>query len=186
MLCLDPYKSTSIRWRFLSVSRSSPVLFLQRHPHTLSPPGRSYADPCLRTTLLTTTPKNITVKIDTFNFDLEKPEVKMAAVSAPQAPTSLTPPSSSHGGQQSWNYAVPSQSEVSIRKLGHPFTRFEHMLTNNLSRIPKSWQNTASLLQLTRTVVPWATKHPVQICHNEDPITTRRVPQKVDIWHPLE
>ncbi|KAH6720291.1 hypothetical protein BKA61DRAFT_232578 [Leptodontidium sp. MPI-SDFR-AT-0119] len=37
----------------------------------------------------------------------------MAAVSAPQAPTSLTPPSSSHGGQQSWNYAVPSQSENS-------------------------------------------------------------------------
>ncbi|KAG4431338.1 hypothetical protein IFR05_013186 [Cadophora sp. M221] len=35
----------------------------------------------------------------------------MAAVSAPQAPTSLTPPSSSHGGQQSWNYAVPSQPE---------------------------------------------------------------------------
>ncbi|PVH84760.1 hypothetical protein DL98DRAFT_584303 [Cadophora sp. DSE1049] len=37
----------------------------------------------------------------------------MAAVSAPQAPSSLTPPSSSHGGQQSWNYAVPSQSENS-------------------------------------------------------------------------
>ncbi|KAL2074184.1 hypothetical protein VTL71DRAFT_7962 [Oculimacula yallundae] len=37
----------------------------------------------------------------------------MAAVSAPQAPSSLTPPSSSHGGQNSWNYAVPSQSENS-------------------------------------------------------------------------
>ncbi len=37
----------------------------------------------------------------------------MAAVSAPQAPSALTPPSSSQGGQ-SWNYSVPTHSEVSI------------------------------------------------------------------------
>ncbi|CAG8961439.1 hypothetical protein HYFRA_00013889 [Hymenoscyphus fraxineus] len=35
----------------------------------------------------------------------------MAAVSAPQAPSSLTSPTSSHEGTSSWNYSVPSQSE---------------------------------------------------------------------------
>jgi hypothetical protein len=37
----------------------------------------------------------------------------MAAVSAPQAPTALTPPSSSHGTSNTWNYSVPAQTEVS-------------------------------------------------------------------------
>ncbi|RFU28069.1 hypothetical protein B7463_g8275, partial [Scytalidium lignicola] len=35
----------------------------------------------------------------------------MAAVSAPHAQTALTPPSSSHGGQSTWDYAVPVQSD---------------------------------------------------------------------------
>lgn len=38
----------------------------------------------------------------------------MAAVSAPQAP-SLTPPSSSHEGLNSWTFSVPSHSDVSLR-----------------------------------------------------------------------
>lgn len=45
------------------------------------------------------------------SFDGER---EMAAVSAPHAPSNLTPPSSSHGGQN-WNYSVPAQSEVSFR-----------------------------------------------------------------------
>ncbi|CZS90072.1 uncharacterized protein RAG0_01211 [Rhynchosporium agropyri] len=43
----------------------------------------------------------------------------MAAVSAPQASSSLTPPSSSYGGQNLWNYAVPSQSEISQKSAEH-------------------------------------------------------------------
>ncbi|KAF4634888.1 hypothetical protein G7Y89_g3213 [Cudoniella acicularis] len=35
----------------------------------------------------------------------------MAAVSAPQAPSALTPPTSSHDAQNSWSYAVPSHTE---------------------------------------------------------------------------
>lgn len=40
----------------------------------------------------------------------------MAAVSAPPAPSALTPPSSSHGGQHSWNFSVPAQTETSLSK----------------------------------------------------------------------
>ena len=36
----------------------------------------------------------------------------MAAVSAAYAPGTLTPPSSSHGGATSWDYAVPLDAEV--------------------------------------------------------------------------
>ncbi|KAG9239268.1 hypothetical protein BJ875DRAFT_345975, partial [Amylocarpus encephaloides] len=35
----------------------------------------------------------------------------MAAVSAPQAPSALTPPTSSHDAANSWNYSVPPQME---------------------------------------------------------------------------
>ncbi|KAH8768562.1 hypothetical protein BGZ57DRAFT_470547 [Hyaloscypha finlandica] len=38
----------------------------------------------------------------------------MAAVSAPQAPTALTPPSSSHGTSNTWNYSVPTQTEQNL------------------------------------------------------------------------
>ncbi|CZR68436.1 uncharacterized protein PAC_18335 [Phialocephala subalpina] len=53
----------------------------------------------------------------------------MAAVSAPQAPTALTPPSSSHGGQNSWNYSVPARTETSPQK------------TNEVNKPPSSHLN---------------------------------------------
>jgi hypothetical protein len=46
----------------------------------------------------------------------------MAAVSAPHAVGSLTPPNSGDGGQN-WNFSVPAQSEVR-------FTLVQTLLTN--------------------------------------------------------
>ncbi|KAE8445358.1 hypothetical protein EG329_013480 [Mollisiaceae sp. DMI_Dod_QoI] len=58
----------------------------------------------------------------------------MAAVSAPQAPSALTPPSSSHG-QNSWNYSVPAQTENSSQK-SNEFSKppLSHMNGNALSQ----------------------------------------------------
>ncbi|PBP24350.1 hypothetical protein BUE80_DR004686 [Diplocarpon rosae] len=53
----------------------------------------------------------------------------MAAVSAPQAPSALTPPSSSHGEQNSWSYSVPAQSDAASPKAGDP-KRASLSLTN--------------------------------------------------------
>ncbi|CAL3965059.1 hypothetical protein PZA11_002105 [Diplocarpon coronariae] len=44
----------------------------------------------------------------------------MAAVSAPQASSALTPPSSSHGEQNSWNYSVPAQSDAASLQAAEP------------------------------------------------------------------
>ncbi|KAK2630361.1 hypothetical protein QTJ16_001181 [Diplocarpon rosae] len=54
----------------------------------------------------------------------------MAAVSAPQAPSALTPPSSSHGEQNSWNYSVSAQSDAASPKAGEP-NRASLSLTNS-------------------------------------------------------
>ncbi len=62
--------------------------------------------------LQTVLPTNIdSQRQPTPSFYREFLEGDMAAVSAPQAPSALTPPSSSHG-QNSWNYSVPAQTEV--------------------------------------------------------------------------
>ncbi|KAH6667839.1 hypothetical protein B0J14DRAFT_173247 [Halenospora varia] len=62
----------------------------------------------------------------------------MAAVSAPQAPSALTPPTSSHGGQNSWSYAVPSQTENPLPSK-----------TNDISKPPLSHTNGNGLAHQT-------------------------------------
>jgi hypothetical protein len=74
----------------------------------------------------------------------------MAAVSAPQAPSALTPPSSSHGGQASWNYAVPAQTEAS-RQQDLPLWHWTNSIaqtsskSNDVNRPPLSQSNGHSL-----------------------------------------
>ncbi|KAH8595978.1 hypothetical protein B0O99DRAFT_511083 [Bisporella sp. PMI_857] len=83
----------------------------------------------------------------------------MAAVSAPQAHTSLTPPSSSHGsGQNSWNYSVPAQPEDILHsKMGDysnppPLTQMNGNPLNHQNSRPDLSQRRADTSQTTRAV----------------------------------
>jgi len=57
----------------------------------------------------------------------------MAAVSAPFTSGSLTPPSSSHGAQNAWNYSVPLENQV--RRESYPSQKrcSESCISENLS-----------------------------------------------------
>jgi hypothetical protein len=120
----------------------------------------------------------------------------MAAVSAPQAPSALTPPSSSHGGQSSWNFSVPAQTEVRTPAQTLPTVRLDigHGRYFNFLTEQIYYRNQMTFLRATnhpyrtlRTGTPSAVLIPDQICLSDPVIPTTQTDLKIrDTWHPHE